>query len=472
MSRGDAPLHLDLAGAVAAAARAATRRGRPQWVSASLPVDPCDALALFTRPGATERFFWERPDEGHQIVALGAVHAIETEGPQRFRDAACATRELVADLHTVAVEDTAPQEPLLVGGFAFGDEPSTAPDWAAFPPGRLVLPELLFTRSGERAQCSLTRRVEPGTDPQRELVRMRQQLVAAGDASTSAPLPLQPSSAQAPEFRAAADAPHERYRAGVEDALRAISAGNLEKVVLARAVRLTSAARFPEASILDTLRRTHPSCATFAVARRGETFLGATPEPLLRVEGRRVQTSAVAGSARRGRSPEEDARLARELCESKKEQAEHAIVVRALREALADACDALEMPEAPRLLRLERIQHLETPIAGRLRSEATVLELLGRLHPTPAVAGEPREAALAWLAAREALERGWYAGPVGIVRRDGGGEFWVALRSALLRGGRAQLFAGAGIVAGSRPAEELRETQLKLRAMLGALVEL
>jgi isochorismate synthase EntC len=124
------------------------------------------------------------------------------------------------------------------------------------------------------------------------------------------------------------------------------------------------------------------------------------------------------------------------------------------------------------LLQLEGIQHLETPIRGLLREEASLLELAGRLHPTPAVGGTPREAALAWLDEHEDLARGWYAGPVGVIRRDGGGELWVALRSALLGLETARLFAGAGIVSGAEPRAELRETQLKLRAMLDALVDL
>jgi isochorismate synthase len=275
-----------------------------------------------------------------------------------------------------------------------------------------------------------------------------------------------------PEFHAAAHASPARYHAGVEQALRAIAAGDLEKVVLARAVRLASQAGFPLTRVLDTLRRMHPSCASFAVGRPGGTFLGAAPEHLVQLDGRRVETAALAGSARRGRTPEEDARLARELCESKKEQAEHAVVVRALREALGQSCDEIVVPEAPRLLRLEGIQHLETPLVGRLRGEASVIELAGRLHPTPAVAGAPQQAALAWIAQREDLERGWYAGAIGVVRHDGGGEFCVALRSALLHGDTAHCFAGAGVVAGSEPDAELRETRLKLRAMLGALVEL
>jgi isochorismate synthase len=441
-------------------------------VSGSLRVAACDGLALLARPDAAERFFWERPAEACQIAALGAAHAIETRGPNRFADAARAARELAGDLHLVAGQDGGEAEPFLVGGFAFGDERPAAPEWAAFPPGRLVLPELLVTRHGGDSRCSITRRIEPGAEAPREIALLRERFETTRRALAGVQLPAQRPTAQAPEFRASAHAPPALYCAGVEQALRSIAAGDLEKVVLARAVRLANPAGFPVESILDTLRRVHPSCASFAVGRPGATFLGAAPERLLRLDGGRVETAALAGSARRGRSPEEDARLARQLCESKKEQAEHAVVVRALREALGESCDEIAVPEAPRLLRLEGIQHLETTLVGTLRGEASVLDLAGRLHPTPAVAGAPQHAALAWIAQREELERGWYAGAIGFVRHDGGGEFCVALRSALLSGETAHLFAGAGIVAGSDPDAELRETRLKLRAMLGALVEI
>jgi isochorismate synthase len=465
-------VHADLANAVTSAAEQASRRARPQWVSGSLRVADCDGLALFARSDAAERFFWERPAEAHQIAALGAEREIETRGASRFADAARAARELSSDLHLVAAEDGVGAQPFLVGGFAFGDEGSAATEWAAFPPVRLVLPELLVTRRGEASRCTLTQRIEPGAEVERELALLRERLERARRALAGARLPEPQPAAHAPEFHTAADAPPARYHAGVEQALRSIASGDLEKVVLARGVRLTSAAGFPVARVLDTLRRVHPSCASFAVGRPGATFLGAAPERLLRLDGRRVETAALAGSARRGRSPQEDARLGRDLCESKKEQAEHAVVVRALREALSHACDEIVVPEAPRLLRLQGIQHLETLLVGTLRGEASVLELAGRLHPTPAVAGAPQQAALAWLAQQEGLERGWYAGAIGVVNHDGGGEFSVALRSALLRGETAHCFAGAGIVAGSDPDAELRETRLKLRAMLGALVEL
>jgi isochorismate synthase len=274
------------------------------------------------------------------------------------------------------------------------------------------------------------------------------------------------------DYHACADRTHTEYRAQVEAALREIADGGFEKVVLARSISVREKSDYDPCALLGTLRRAHPTCAVFAVARTDVVFLGATPECLVRLIDGRVETASVAGSAPRGRSPEEDLELGRQLRESKKEQAEHAFVVRALRDALAPHCDALEVRESPRLMRLQDIQHLETPITGHLRAHRSILDLLGSVHPTPAIAGAPREAALEWLNANENLDRGWYSGPIGFTDSLGGGEFYAALRSAVLRGSEARLFAGAGVVDGSDPEAELRETRLKLRAMLAPLMEI
>lgn len=463
--------HADTDAALGAAAARARETGRTQWVAIPARLAPSDALALFAAAADDDRFLLERPCEGLQVLGLGARHALEAEGAARFEKTARDARALGDDAHVVQPERAAPAPAFLVGGFAFADDGGGG-EWRAFGAGRLALPELSFVRRDGLATTVVWQALAPGEEPE-ETGRRAQEAVdrwqrAASGAALTVPAPR----ALAPEFHARADAPHDRYAALVGAALAAIGAGELEKVVTARSVGVRRPEGFEPARVIDDLRRSHPSCATFAVARGPEAFVGATPERLVRLAGRTVVAAALAGSAPRGRSPEEDARLGRALAGSGKEQAEHAIVVRALHAGLAELCDRIRAPEAPRLLRLEGIQHLETPISARLRGDATLLDLVGRLHPTPAVGGAPRDAALAWLAAHEPLERGWYAGPVGYVDAEGGGEFCVALRSALLRGTEARLFAGGGIVAGSQPAAELQETRLKLRAMLGALVEL
>ena len=262
--------------------------------------------------------------------------------------------------------------------------------------------------------------------------------------------------------------PAGRWQAMVAAALEAIGRGALHKVVLSRRVRVRGPAAFDPGLAVRRLRAAYPGCFVFAVARDREAFVGATPERLVRLRGGRLDTAALAGSTARGATPEADERLGRALLASPKERAEHALVVEMLRQALAPLCRVLSVPPEPRLLRLGNVQHLYTPISGAVEGRS-VLELVERLHPTPAVGGWPRAAALEFIRTHEPGSRGWYAAPVGWVDRRGEGEFAVAIRSGLLRGAEAWLFAGCGIVAGSDPAREYEETRLKLRPLLAAL---
>jgi isochorismate synthase len=289
-----------------------------------------------------------------------------------------------------------------------------------------------------------------------------------------------------PEYRVRSDRAHAVFLAQVDRALEDIAAGGLEKVVLARSLQVDHDGEVDIPGVLGRLRELYPSCTLIAMRRGEDTFLAATPETLVRVAGDRVETAALAGSAPRGRTPEEDAALASSLQSSAKEQAEHAHVVDALSRVLAPRCAELEIDDTPGLRQLFGIQHLETSVSGRLlESEAgqdVVLGLVAALHPTPAVGGVPPARASDWLRRFEGLDRGWYASPIGWLDAAGGGDFCVALRSALIRSGssesgreatsRAWLFAGAGIVAGSVPAQELAETRIKLRALLAPLTEI
>jgi isochorismate synthase len=477
--------------------RRADSSGGEQIVALRLALDGPDAggdlLSIFDGFDGSERFFWEHPSKSHSMVALGAVRAIEVAGSGRFAEADRLARGLYAALLVGGDRAVPGAGPLLVGGFAFADAGSSSPEWRRFPAGRLVLPELLLGRRAGRTWCTLCRVLSPGGDleaewralvggferalsPQVRDPSSDLEDVAGSDAcwvATAVPSP-------GPEYCVRADRSHSHYRAQVRAAIGAIAAGELEKVVLARSLSVRHDGRFALAPFLDSLRRIYPSCVSFAVSRGGDSFVGATPESLISLKGDRVAACALAGSAPRGRSPEEDEVLGRRLCESKKEQAEHAVVVRVIRSVLAPFCDALEAAEAPSLMRVEGIAHLRTPVTGRLRrarvERPSLLDLVAALHPTPAVAGAPRSEALAWIERFEGMQRGWYAGPVGYLDADGDGEFRVALRSGLIVGGaegdRAQLFAGAGIVADSDPEAELRETRLKLRALLAPLTEI
>jgi isochorismate synthase len=290
------------------------------------------------------------------------------------------------------------------------------------------------------------------------------------------------------EYRVLADRPHDVFRAQVAEAVAGIRDAELEKVVLARSLEVQHPGRFDLPGFLHRLRGIYPHCTILGFGDGDDTLVAATPELLVVRDDDEVRACALAGTERRGRTPEEDEALGLALLEDKKNLAEHAAVERALRAALESICEALEAPAHPELMRIEGIQHLATPMRGRLvdtgESTPDVLDLVDRIHPTPAVSGAPAAAAREWIAEKEGLDRGWYAGPVGWMDRQGGGEFWLALRSGLVRNpergasrratpwARARLYAGAGIVGGSQPDNELRETRIKLRALLAPLTEI
>jgi isochorismate synthase len=263
--------------------------------------------------------------------------------------------------------------------------------------------------------------------------------------------------------------PVEQWKHQVERAVERIRAGAFEKVVLARSVRVMQEASFDIDATLQRLRQEYPSAYVFVIQRGERYFVGATPERLVCSEDGQIQTMALAGSAPRGVTDEEDQRFGAELLHSAKNQGEHQFVVTTIRDALSSLCSRVWVADAPRLLKLKNIQHLETPIMGNLLPGHSILETIENLHPTPAVGGYPRTPALAALREDEQLDRGWYAGPIGWIGTGGNGEFAVALRSGLVEGNQATLFAGCGIVADSDPESEYQESCLKLQVMLRGL---
>lgn len=251
----------------------------------------------------------------------------------------------------------------------------------------------------------------------------------------------------------------------VQQAIDRIGDGRLDKVVIARDHHLWSRTPFDATDLLLQLVAHNPQSFAFAV----DGLVGASPELLLRRLGDTVESEVLAGTTPRGTDPVKDEQLGAALLESEKDRWEHSLAVRSVTELLTPACAELAAPSSPRLLRLPNVQHLATWLTGTLKEPLHVLTLIGLLHPTAAVGGSPRDLALATIRELEAFDRGRYSGPVGWFHPSGDGEFAIALRCAMIEGGRAQLFAGAGIVSGSLPELELEETRLKMRTMRDVL---
>jgi menaquinone-specific isochorismate synthase len=253
----------------------------------------------------------------------------------------------------------------------------------------------------------------------------------------------------------------------VEQATKAMADGGLRKVALARELVVTADAPFDRVSVLSRLRATYPGCHLYCV----DGFLGASPELLVSRAGDVVRSHPMAGTAARGGDPATDARLAASLLASVKDREEHQITIDMVHDTLLDWCSYIDYEAEPSIVPVANVQHLATLVEGRLSQPApSVLELVAALHPTPAVCGSPRDAALAFILEHEGFDRGRYAGAVGWVDGGGNGSWAVSLRCAALDGSVARLYAGNGIVADSDPTTELAETRAKFQAMLSALV--
>ncbi len=269
-------------------------------------------------------------------------------------------------------------------------------------------------------------------------------------------------------FSLVAGRPHAEWCTVIGHAVAAIHTGRFAKVVLAREVLVEANRQLIAADVLRRLHALYPSCMVFSA----DGFLGASPELLISRDGDEVASHPLAGTIPHSGDPRADERAGAGLLASPKERQEHRLVVDAVAEVLRPLCRQLDVPDAPSIVSLRNVSHLGTLITGRLprRRPLSALDLVARLHPTPAVSGAPNDPAVEYLLEVEGFDRGRYAGPVGWMDRNGDGAWAVGIRSAEVQGHRARLFAGVGVVADSEPESELAETQLKLQALLAALV--
>jgi isochorismate synthase len=366
------------------------------------------------------------------------------------------------------------QLPLLwVGGSFSGHPPAEGGPWRGWPAAWVRVPRWLAYRAGGRAGLVGHALVEEGADFESAADRLAAELLElaaelegfVGSGGPGLEAAEEPGAASWERTGGGACGSDRRaFEALVAAARARVRGGYEEKLVVAREVAyaLPEGWVFDPWATLERLARHDPEAFRFAcrLSEDGGTLVGATPELLVRVRGRQVETHALAGTS----APDGDG-----LLRSEKDACEHRLTLVAIRAALEEVCSELEVEASPHVKRLARMEHLESGVRGTLREPTGVLELVRRLHPTPAVGGWPRAAALRWLAEHEPLERGYYAGPVGWVSATGDGVFAVAIRSGLLKGARAWAYAGAGIVADSEPRAEWEETELKLQTMERAL---
>ncbi|GAA3446827.1 isochorismate synthase [Planomonospora venezuelensis] len=399
---------------------------RPLVVRSTLVGDPGD---LISRLPGTAPYAWIRRGEG--LVAWGeAARVTVPPGPGRFEWARDRLSEIFDQAHVDDDVRAPGSGPVAFGSFTFDpDSPGSV----------LVVPRTILARRGGRAWLTtigeeLLDPVAPIRDPGR---------IRYGDGSLTAP----------------------EWEHAVAQAVRRIRSGRLAKVVLARDLTAVAERPIDVRLLLSRLAARFPECYAFSCAG----LVGATPELLVRHTGETIESLVLAGTTARGTGTADDVARGAALFASEKDRQEHACAVESVRETLGPLCAELKVPEEPELLVLPNVQHLATPVTGRLTAGISVLDVVAAMHPTAAVGGTPTRTALEVIRELEGMDRAGYAGPVGWVDARGDGEWGIALRCAQISGSRARLFAGGGIMAGSDPAAELAEAQAKIRVMQYAL---
>jgi menaquinone-specific isochorismate synthase len=432
----------------------------PPLVSRTTEVDAPPFAAAFDALAAP-RTTWSAPDDA-LVLGSGAAATLTGSGPERFAEIRSAAAELFdsGDVHA----GTEAARPRVFGGFAFHAGACDGDPWGPFPEARFVLPrvQLTFAENGTWLTVNAA-----GPDAAVAAVedRLADEVDRLAAVDRDAVDPPRPGIA-----RSRRTTSREAWRESVEAAVARIRGADLQKVVLAQALEADLAAEFPRAATLKRLADKYPDCHRyfFEPDDGGSAFFGATPERLVSLRGRTVETDALAGTTGRGETPAEDEWLAQELLEDAKNVHEHQLVADTVREQLEPFAASIAAGER-RVRRLATVQHLHTPITAELRDDRHVLELVEALHPTPAVGGLPPDRALRTIHETEPFDRGWYAAPVGWIDAAGNGAFAVAIRSAVATRRRATLFAGVGIVADSDPDREWDEIQLKYRPILDEL---
>jgi len=458
----------------------------PKIVSIARDIDPVDPLAFLEAFWEADRlnFYLEKPQSGEAVVAIDAAVQLTLEKGERFGRSrhfieSCFRQMILAGPHRDSFV------PAFCCSFTFFEDNSAANSEhyylrnprhlkgrhsaPVFPSATLFLPQILLYSEGDRRILLFNTLLDRQSDIDEITDRTWQKIRQIDEIKNrrwerNLPAPH-------PSKSIWIEPQTEPFRQSVRSVLESIAAGELSKVVLSQAFDICSDRPFDLINSLDNLRSLYPDCYIFSTGNgRGQNFIGASPERLIAVRGGELITDALAGSAPRGDVAAEDADIAHRLLSSDKDRREHQAVVDFIVERLIHLGLTPERASQPRLMRLSNIQHLWTPITAAISSDIHLLEILAELHPTPAAAGTPRDVAQTQIRRHETFDRSLYAAPLGWVDYHGNGELIVGIRSALIDGDRARLFAGAGIVAGSEPDRELAEIQLKLQALLRALV--
>ncbi|WP_417899212.1 isochorismate synthase [Bacillus haimaensis] len=434
----------------------------PVLISYTKKVDQLHPMQFFQAgahyfPG--QRFYWSNPSKNHVMVGAGVTKEFTAGGnEERFHQIEEEWKRFTEQ--SVKNQDTQHIGPVIYGGFSFDPKKEKTKLWKNFADALFVLPTIMLTSIDNVTYLTINYWSDCEESHLQELMRIKEELIEGGSSIRHA---------YAPGIVKCLEMDPNDWKDSIQTVTNRISDGIMDKVVLARELRVLFHDEINVDSVLENLLEEQTNSYLFTVERGTDCFIGATPEQLVKKAGNEVHSMCLAGSTGRGATLQEDEKLGKCLLTDKKNIHEHELVVQMIKSALQEVCHDVTTPNEPNLYKMKHIQHLHTPVMASTDKEVSLADLVNLLHPTPALGGYPREISMETIREVEKLDRGWYAGPLGWMDAQNNGEFIVAIRSGLLQGKEASLFAGCGIVGDSDPESEYRETQMKFRPMLSAL---
>ncbi|HLR81216.1 MAG TPA: isochorismate synthase [Bacillota bacterium] len=434
-----------------------------QLVSMTKKIKSQDPLHFFlaAKQLNMDRTFWTSSTEDFFLVGVGSVYEIVADD-NRYEQTKSKWYALLeqAEIHNpYRVPGTGL---IALGGMSFDPKKATSHLWEKYKHSLFRIPQFVLTKYKAQDYLTININIHKDDDPLQiahQLTKQEQLLLQSSQFTSEVQAHIIDSEEIALN----------QWKDVVQQAIDELQGGQMQKIVLARELRLKLSQQANIAHILKQLLDTQPNSYVFAFEQGDDCFVGATPERLVKLEKNHLLSTGLAGTAPRGETEKEDRMIGNRLLHDEKNLQEHAYVVQMIRDGIEKYCTDIDIPDEPVLYPLKNLQHLYTPVQATLKPGASIFDIIARLHPTPALGGTPTEEALRFIRDYELLDRGWYGAPIGWLDSNDHGEFAVAIRSGLIQGDEASLFAGCGILKDSDVETEYEETNIKFLPMLTVL---
>ena len=436
-----------------------------RYASYTKEISRYDLVNIFKRARSIkdDRTFWHSYVDDFTIVGIGKMTVISGD-ENSYDEINKQWRSCIDRSSIYNPSNQLGTGMITMGGLAFDYKKERTKLWENYSNYELIIPKLTFSQYAGKAFVTANFKVTEESVVEDEIAEMESLIDMLLNKQMDFTI-------KAREVKSKVEIEPDEWKETVGQARDEIIAEKAKKIVLAREMRLTFKERLIIGDVLEKLLETQPNSYVFAIEKGDDCFVGATPERLVKVEGNKLLSTCLAGTAPRGKTTEEDRVIAHNLLNDSKNREEHDYVVQMIKGSIASSCEAIHIPSEPIIYPLRNLQHLYTPVTAKIKKNYTLIDLVRKLHPTPALGGLPNDVAMEFIRKNEILDRGWYGAPVGWMDDRWNGEFAVAIRSGLIQSNEASLFAGCGVMKDSEPELEYEETNVKFLPMLNVLEE-